>query len=158
MDLKLNQRIAQAVEAVRVWLPNAPQQFRAFVEECRADPMAMLRTPAARVMIIASSGLVLAVVIYSVGEWVAPSQNMGQTAETVSVRVRCMNPQCPWNKGSVQVKMDVDFDNWPAKCSQCKQKTLYPLRCCHNSKCRKWVVPITKPDGSMRCPACGAPM
>lgn len=158
MDLKLNQRITEAVEAVRVWLPNAPQHLRAFVEECRADPMAMLRTTAARVTIIASSGLVLAIVIYSVGEWIAPSDKMGETAEIVSVRVRCMNPKCAWHKTSTQIKVDVDFDDWPTKCSQCKQKTLYPLRRCHNSKCRKWVVPITKPDGSMRCPKCGAPM
>lgn len=158
MDLKLTQRVTQAVEAVRVWLPAVPYHAREFAVQFRADPMAMLRTPGARVAIISCVGFVLVLTIYSVGEWIAPSDDMGDVAETVSVRVRCVNAKCEWKKGNHTCKVDVDFDDWPTECPKCEQDTLYPVLRCHNSKCRKWVVPRIQQDGTKRCPRCGVPM
>lgn len=156
MNQRLTQRLARAVEAVRVWLPTAPQQFRRFVEEAREDPRALLRSPAFRVGAILGCGLVVALILHGVGQWVAPSADMGSPAELVPVTVRCTGQGCKLAKERTTIKIERDFDDWPAECPRCKQRTLYPVVRCHNSKCRQWVIPRIKDDGSWRCPKCGS--
>ena len=98
MNLKLTQRVTEAIEAVRVWLPTAPQEVRRFVEGVREDPRAAVRSPAFRITLIATSGLLLVIIVYGLGEWVAPSSNMGEPAELVPFKVRCANPKCTWRR------------------------------------------------------------
>ncbi len=156
MNQRLTQRLAKAVEAIRVWLPTAPQQFRQFIEEAREDPRALTKSPAFRVGVILCGGLVVALILHGVGQWIAPSADMGSPAELVPVTVRCVSPSCKRLKERVTIMVERDFDDWPAECPRCKQKTLYPLVRCHNSKCRQWVTPKIKEDGSWWCPKCGS--
>jgi hypothetical protein len=162
MDVKPTQRftqmISRQVEALRAWLPTAPQQLRSFVEEARADPSIIFRGTAVRVALIAGGGLLLALIVYAAGQWIAPSTNMGEPAETVPYSVRCTNPHCTWSKQRQTIELDREFDDWPTECPTCKKDTLYPFARCHNTKCRKWVVPRIMDDGSWRCPKCGAKM
>lgn len=158
MDLKLSKQLTKVMEAFRVWLPTAPQRFRALAEEVKQDPRMVLRSPTVRITLLATSGLVLAMIIYAAGEWFVPSTTMGEPAETVPFRVLCANPKCAWHKARHTVQLEADFNDWPAECPQCKTESLQRVVRCHNTKCRKWVVPNVQPDGSMRCPKCGKPL
>jgi len=155
MNEKLTQRILQAVTAFRRWLPTVPQQFRGFIASVREDPMVLLRSPTVRVAGLAGGGLVLVLFVSCLGDWIAPPGQTGTPAKVVSFRVRCLNPAC---KFSGSVFLDREFRKWPTECPKCRQKTLHPFVLCYNSKCRKWVVPKPQPDGSLRCPECGAPL
>ncbi len=150
---EITRKVVEAVTAVRLWLPTAPQRFRLFIVSAKEDPWAMLRSPAIRVMALASAGFVVLLFVSCLGDWLWPSREMGTPSETATFRVSCTNPQCRF---AGKLQFEPHFRKWPTQCPKCKQKTLYPYVLCKNTKCRKWVTPTVQPDGKMRCPACGA--
>ncbi len=156
MARNYSDRLLEWLNAFRAWLPNASQDARNLAEEVKDDPSVALRSPYVRVGLIVAGGLVLAMVVYWLGDWIAPADQMGEQPEQVPYRVRCTNPKCPLHKKPDFIAMERGFDDWPAECPKCGKDTLYPYVQCQ--KCRKWVVPKILDDGSKRCPRCGAPL
>ncbi len=143
------------VAAFQAWVPNAPQHFRMFLESAREDPMALIRTPAVRITAMVIGGLFLLGLVSCLSDWISPPGTIVKPADQIPFRVKCENPAC---KFTGTIMLGRDFHKWPTKCPKCTQKTLQPIVLCYNSTCRKWVVPKIQPDGSRRCPACGAPL
>jgi hypothetical protein len=155
MKQKLVERVHELATAFRLWLPTAPQQIRLFIASAKEDPGAILRSPAARITGLIVGGIFLLIIGSCVARWISPRGPMGSPAELASYHVQCLNPKC---KFSGTVRLKPRFKKWPTECPKCKERTLYPYMLCYNNKCRKWVVPKVQPDGSLRCPACGAPL
>lgn len=153
---KVKQQLSEYVQAFRAWLPGAPQHVRHLGEEIAADPRAVLQTMPVRIAMIVVGGLVLVLVVYGTGQWLAPPVDNPEPAEVVPFRVRCLNPECAWSKDPGTIMRDRDFNRWPTECPKCGKDKLYPWMRCHNSECGRWVVPKILEDGSKWCPRCGS--
>jgi hypothetical protein len=145
-------RLADLPHRLRAELAELPQLFREWREGFREDPAAFWHGPIPRIIGWTVFGALAIAAAFWVTRLVTPggSAVFGEAAtSSATVYVACTNPAC---RAAYSVRVPMDFDDWPMRCEECGQDTVYRARRC--TKCRppRWYA--TPPGSPDQCPFC----
>lgn len=70
--------------------------------------------------------------------------------EGLRADVACANPECNWTSG--EFRAQPDDNDWPKKCPECGELTLYRSEKCY--KCQEMVILKPSANGGIYCPNC----
>jgi len=159
MDIHPADKARSFVRRISEGIPLLPYRIREFVRKAKENPVEAAKHPA----VWGTGGVIGAILVALFIGWLGglfvPSvegeAGEGVSSEQALFRVQCINRDCGhgWN-----ITEKADYDNWPIRCPQCRQKTGHRLYRCPNPECNKWVVPTEGPDGHRICPACKQPI
>lgn len=135
---------------IRERLQAAPERWRAFRDRLRADPGAVLHSPALRVVALILLGLLVLLLAGWFVRGLAPPGSAGITEQATPwalLYVACTNPKC---LAATAIKCARDFDSWPVKCEKCGERSVYRAQTC--AKCGQWFA--AAPGRTAACPHC----
>jgi len=154
MRRSLGDWVAAWLQAAETFAASLPSRWADLREQVRQDPRILLRTHAARALLLGLGAAVVLVVFLGVVEGLAPGPGKGirQPSRVGTFQAVCTDERCGhrW----VLTKR-LDFDDWPVGCPSCGQMTGYRLVRCPNPDCGRWVPGQVGESGHRTCPHCG---